>query len=254
MSVSDQTIGLIAKEFFDGGGFSGSRIDNVWIVAGVGKYLPTGPSNKLTKVQTGLTNLRDGCTQDGKDLGPQKEKLRTVIKEIATELEIDLDGNSRLAKALTKDGFASDGSGEVIGAKKDTPATRLAEYLDELFQGDERFDVARNHYMQANAAFDNRHWESANAQFRSAFEATFNVLAHANGCPPNKNGGVARKWLQGNDLLDKGEADLIQSFGSFASDAGSHAGLSDQGECQLRRHFVTALMVYGIKKLSEVPS
>jgi hypothetical protein len=36
---------------------------------------------------------------------------------------------------------------------------------------------------------------------------------------------------------------------AFAGRAGSHAGISDQVDAQLRRHFATALTSFGIAKL-----
>jgi hypothetical protein len=44
-------------------------------------------------------------------------------------------------------------------------------------------------------------------------------------------------------------ADLFKAFMAFAGRDGSHAGVSDQTEAQLRRHMATALMSFVIAKL-----
>lgn len=257
MSVTNNTIGLLAKEFEGGGGPSHSMIENIWMTADADRYLPPeqypdgSKNNKQKRVLKGLKNLRDGFRDGTSSFNSDPEKLREVVQGIANELNLDFTSKNRLVLALIDDGFSLSGSGAVVGNTEDSPTSRLADYLEELFDEDEVYEIARNHYAQAMSAFDRAHWESANAQFRSAFEATFDALASMNDCPTNKKGGAARKWLQDEGLLDKGEAGLVQSFGSFASDAGSHAGISDRSECQLRRHFVTALMVYGIEKLGE---
>jgi hypothetical protein len=50
-------------------------------------------------------------------------------------------------------------------------------------------------------------------------------------------------------LLANDEAELTRAFMAFAGRAGSHAGISDQVDAQLRRHFATALTSFGIAKL-----
>jgi hypothetical protein len=109
--------------------------------------------------------------------------------------------------------------------------------------------VARRHYQQANRAFDNRDYEAANAQFRSAFDAVFDALATGIGAPARCKGGAARKWLAEKGYLDQDESELLRSFSAFAGSSGSHAGLSDATDSQLRRHFATALIAFGISKL-----
>jgi hypothetical protein len=132
----------------------------------------------------------------------------------------------------------------------DEPADRLAEHVEELFGGSDEFEVARRHYEQASRAFDRGDYEAANAQYRAAFDATYNVLAHAKGCPARRRGGDARRWLAENGFLEGDESDLLKTFFTFAGRAGSHAGLSDAADSQLRRHFTTALIAFGIGKLA----
>jgi hypothetical protein len=110
--------------------------------------------------------------------------------------------------------------------------------------------VAQRHYEQVARAFDRRDFEAANAQYRSALDATYDALAAGRGCPPRKTGGEARKWLAENGHLEGDESELLRTAAAFAGRAGSHAGLSDAADCQLRRHFVTALITFGLSKLS----
>ena len=70
---------------------------------------------------------------------------------------------------------------------------------------------------------------------RSACDARFDALSHSKGCPKNMTGGVARKWLEEKGLLAKDEAELTKAFMAFAGRAGSHTGISDQVDAQLRR-------------------
>ncbi len=51
--------------------------------------------------------------------------------------------------------------------------------------------------------------------------------------------------------LQKDEGDLIKAFMAFAGKAGSHAGISDQAESQLRRHMATALISFAVLKRDE---
>jgi hypothetical protein len=118
-----------------------------------------------------------------------------------------------------------------------------------LFGERSELDVARNHYAQANRAFDRGDWEAANAQFRSACDAVYDTLAQRHGCPPNKTGGKARQWLEINGFIELDEADLLRAFMAFAGRAGSHAGLSGAADSQLRRHLATALIAFGVAKL-----
>ena len=151
----------------------------------------------------------------------------------------------KLDAALAKDGLAVYDSEE----PKDEPADRLATFLGSLFADRPALKVARRHYEQATRAFERGDWEAANSQFRSACDATFDALAHAKGCPTGKKGGVARRWLEEHSFLEKDEAELSRAFMAFAGRAGSHAGISDQVDAQLRRHMATALMSFVIAKL-----
>jgi hypothetical protein len=159
-----------------------------------------------------------------------------------------IDAN-QVEASLANDGFMLQGEHLAETRPADEPADRLASYLDEIFGNRAEFAVARNHYEQANEAFDRQHWEAANSQFRSALDATYDVLAAQHGCPATKTGGAARKWLVDQRLIEEDESELLKAFATFAGTAGSHAGMSDATECQLRRHFVTALIVFGITKL-----
>jgi hypothetical protein len=236
---------LLAKPFEGGMGPSHAVIELIWATAGAETYLPA-EGNKLQRVLGGLKALQDRAG-DPFD-GAAARQLEQVVSELATRLmlesEVDAD---QLDAALAKDGYAMyAGDGDA----RDEPVDRLAAFLRTLFGERSTLDVARNHYEQATRAFERDDWEAANAQFRSACDATFDALAHAKGCPKNKKGGAARQWLETSGLLAKDEADLTRAFMAFAGRAGSHAGISDQVDAQLRRHFATALMSFVITKLN----
>jgi hypothetical protein len=216
----------------------------IWTEAGADEYLP-GEGNKMQRVLGGLKAMQHHARDPL--YGQQASKqLQQVVSELATRLMVeDAVDASQLDVALAKDGpgdYAAD-------AHKDEPVDRLAVFLMGLFGDRPTLAVARRHYEQATRAFERDDWEAANAQFRSACDATFDALAHAKGCPRARKGGDARKWLQEKGLLAKDEADLVRSFVAFAGRAGSHAGISDQVDAQLRRHFATALLSFAIAKL-----
>lgn len=244
MALSAKTISLLARPFDGGDGPSHSSIDLIWAEAGAERFLPE-EGNKVQRVLGGLKRLAERA---GDPLNPQADnQLAQVVSGLATTLlasnNVDAD---QLDAALAKDGFASFRGKPV---ERDEPVDRLAAFLAALFGDREAFKVARRHYEQATRAFQREDWEAANSQFRSACDAAFDALAHANGCPKGKNGGEARKWLEANDLLAKDEAELTRAFMAFAGRAGSHAGISDQVDSQLRRHMATALTSFAIEKL-----
>jgi hypothetical protein len=251
VTLSNRTIALLAQPFEGGDGPSHSAIELIWTSAGAYDYL--GDGNKMARVLSGLRALQRGrrASADGPGLPPDPKKLGEVAADLATLLMsrgfVDAD---ELEAAFAKDGFTVE-RGEVAAVRPtDEPADRLAEHVTALFGDDPRWHVAGNHYEQGGRAFDRGDWEAANAQFRSALDASYDELAHGLGCPRNRKGGDARKWLTTNGHLEQDEAELLRSFAVFAGRAGSHAGLSGAADAQLRRHFATALIAFGIAKLS----
>lgn len=249
MKLSNRTIALLSQPFEGGGGPSHSVIELIWEGAGASGYL--GEGNKLERVLGGLRSLQSGRRPDAGQpgLSPDEDKLREVVADLATRLmtqeQVDVD---ELHRALTDDGFAVF-EGDVSPVKPaDQPADRLAQYVQDLFGSRADLKVAANHYAQATRAFDREDWEAANSQFRSSFDATFDALAQALGAPPTKKGGKARAWLQEKGILEKDAADLVRAFAVFAGRDGSHAGLSEAADAQLRRHFATALIAFGLAK------
>jgi hypothetical protein len=243
VSLSNSTIAFLAEPFFGGNGPSHAS----------GYIVPEAEANKRDRVLYGLRWLRDGRPMDDPlvpDLAPDDGRLRTVAAELIVKLlEGEFVAEQRVSEALARDGLELDGDHLVDARPVDDPADQIAEEVARLFGERLELAVARNHYEQAERAFDHGDWEAANAQFRSAFEATYDALAAAMGCPPNRTGGAARMWLQNNGHIDEDEADLMRTFATFAGRAGSHAGLSDATDSQLRRHFATALIAFGVAKL-----
>jgi hypothetical protein len=250
VALSNRTLALLAQPFEGGDGPSHSTIELIWTSADAIDYLPA-EGNKLNRVLGGLRALQGGLPAGplGAPLAPDDEKLRLVAGDLASRLMasnvVDADA---LEAAFARDGFQLDDDLTPV-RPPDEPADRLAAHVLSLFGERPELDVARNHYEQANRAFDRGDWEAANAQFRSACDATYDVLAQRHGCHSSKTGGRARQWLQTNSFLEVDEAELIRTFMAFAGRAGSHAGLSGAADSQLRRHFATALIAFAIAKL-----
>jgi len=251
MSLSNRTIAMLAEPFQGGGGPSHSTVELVFTLGDAIDYLPQ-EGNKLDRVLTGLRHLQNGRAEGGglAERAADHAKLRAVAAEIAMRLmatnAVDAD---RLTEAFAADGYTLDGNELAAARPAGAPADRLVAHVGELFGDGADFAVARNHFEQASSAFDRGDYEAANSQFRAAFDATFDVLAHAHGCPPGRTGGNARRWLADNGHLEEDESELLKTFFAFAGRAGSHAGLSDAADSQLRRHFATALIAFGIGKL-----
>lgn len=251
MGLSNRTLALLAQPFEGGNGPSHSTIELVWTAADADSYLPA-EGNKLDRVLGGLRALQRGARAraGAVDLPADDEKLGFVAGDLAARLmATGMADTDALEAALARDGYALGGSGLNPVRPPDEPADRLARHVIGLVAHREDLRVARNHYEQANRAFDRGDWEAANAQFRSACDAVYDVLAQHHGCPDNKSGGKARQWLQSEGVLEPDEADLIRTFMAFAGRAGSHAGLSGAADSQLRRHFATALIAFALAKL-----
>lgn len=120
-----------------------------------------------------------------------------------------------------RDGFHLDADDLSAVRPSDEPADRLSTHVLALFGERNELGVARSHYEQANRAFDRGDWDAANAQFRSACDATYDALAAYHGSPSGKTGGRARQRLQANRFLDTDEAELLRAFMAFAGRAGS---------------------------------
>jgi hypothetical protein len=225
-------------------------IELIWSGAGALTYL--GEGNKLERVLGGLQALQNGRPAGARNprLDPDETKLRMVIAGLAPRLMVERGVDAEaLDDALKADGFAVFDGDVSATPPADQPVDRLAQYVEDLFGKRPELAVAANHYAQASRAFERKDWEAANAQFRSSFDAAYDALAKAKGAPTKKVGGKARAWLEGEELIDKDLAALLQAFGGFAGRAGSHAGISEGADAQLRRHVATALIAYAIVRL-----
>jgi hypothetical protein len=253
VALSNRTITFLAEVFYGGTGPTHREIQFIWDLNGAGAYLP--PEEEATKrdrVLYGLRHLRDGRASDGAraDLAQDEDRLHLVAGELAAKIiEDDPAQEDAVREALANDGFALDGDRLVAEAPSDDLADELAGEVLRLFGDRDDMAVARNHLEQAERNFAAGDWEAANSQYRSAYDATYDTLAHARGCPATRTGGSARKWLQDNGHLDEDEADLMREFATFAGRNGSHAGISDAVDSQLRRHMATAVIRFGIAKL-----
>jgi hypothetical protein len=241
---------LLALPFEGGAGPSHAAVELLFDASDAADYLPEG--TKLDRVLYGLQYLRDGRPGDmpWEDLPADEDRQHSVAADLANRLiDANLLDPARLEEALERDGLSLVGDRLAEARARDDPADRLAAHVLGLFGDRPELRVARRHYEQAQRAFDRNDWEAANAQFRSSFDATYDTLAHARGCPRSRRGGSARMWLQNNGRIEEDEADLMRAFATFAGRAGSHAGLSGATDAQLRRHMATALIAFGVAKL-----
>ena len=252
MGLSNRTLALLARPFEGGNGPSHSALELIWTTADALDYLPSQDQNKLNRVLTGLRILGQGGKPEAgrAALSPDSDKLRLVVGDLSARLMaaelLDLDG---FEAALASDGFSLEGDSLVLARPPSGPADKLADYVAELLAGRDELTVALRHYEQANRAFERGDWEAGNAQFRSSCDAVFDAMAHGRGCATAKRGGQARKWLQERGFLEQDEAELTRSYMAFAGRAGSHAGVSEAADAQLRRHFAAALITFAVMKL-----
>jgi hypothetical protein len=254
MSLSNSTIALFSDAFYGGNGPTHADIDFIWNINGATQYtLPEAEAIKRNRVLYGLRWLRDGRPINDPwlaDLPADDAKLRSVAGELANRLvEGQYVERGRIAEALARDGLVLDEDRLLDARPVDGPADEIAEDVARLLGDRPELAVARNHYEQAQRAFGRGDWEAANAQFRSAYDASYDALAHAMGCSVERTGGSARMWLKEEGHIDEDESDLMRTFATFAGRAGSHAGLSDANDSLLRRHIATALIAFGVAKL-----
>jgi hypothetical protein len=200
VSLSNRTIALLADAFFAGGGPSHRTIESIWRLNGAGAYmLPEAEANKQDRVLYGLRWIRDGLHRGGwdPDLLADEARLHAVAGELASAL---VDGGNvdvgQLEEALARDGLALEGDRLVEGRPRDESADEAADQALRMLGEHDELAVARNHFEQAERAFDRGDWEAANSQYRSAFDATYDALAYSNGCPASRTGGRARAWLE----------------------------------------------------------
>ncbi len=239
MQLSPATMSMLAGPFENGNGPSHDVIETIWTGAGAIELLPEDGS-KSSRVLRGLDALQRSDSDEA--------RLRKVVFVLSARLQTqgELDMNE-FQRSLEKDGLSLSQTG--LESTGDRPDVRLEQHVEELFGSKDRFEVARRHYRLGNQAWRRHEWESANAQYRSACDAVFNELALSKGCPSGRKGGQARQWLEGEGLLSKKEAALVKAFMDYAGENGSHAGVSDAAECQLRRHFATAIITFALTKL-----
>jgi hypothetical protein len=255
VSLSNRTIAFFSDVFYAGNGPTHADIDLIWNINGAARYVPAEADGviKRLRVLYGLRWLRDGRQVDDpglQDLPADDEKLRRVAAELANRLVQGLYvERERVDEALARDGLALAGDHLVAARPVDEPADEISAEVTRLLGEREELAVARTHYEQAQRAFDRGDYEAANSQFRSAYEGTYDVLAHTMGCPANLTGGDARRWLWQQGHVEEDESDLMRTFATFAGRAGSHAGLSDATDSQLRRHMAAALIAFGVAKL-----
>jgi hypothetical protein len=112
-------------------------------------------------------------------------------------------------------------------------------------------DTAARHFELAESAFDRGEWESANAQMRSYLEAIFEGAAKVL-LRWELKGGMARKRLSDEGILEAKEAEVVRSVMSLAHERGSHAGRSEPEEAHIRRLLGQAVALMGLSLLPDL--
>lgn len=230
---------MLTGPFENGNGPSHDVIETIWTGAGAVELLPEEGS-KASRVWKGL----DALQRSDSDEARLKNVVFVLVARLRAQGDFDFE---ELEQSLGKDGLSIEQAH--VQQVSESPDVRLAQHVEELFGTSDRFQIARRHYGLGNQAWQRSEWESANAQYRSACDAVFDELALSKGCPPLRKGGQARQWLEDSGLLSKKEASLVKAFMNYAGENGSHAGVSDATECQLRRHFATAIIAFALTKL-----
>jgi hypothetical protein len=124
--------------------------------------------------------------------------------------------------------------------------TALARELEE-----HGFPIASNHYRQAFDAFKSRQWEASNGQLRSTFE---NVLVEATRRAfgwTGKSGGQALEMLLQKGALDKNEHDYLRGLWGMSHSNGSHPGMSNETEAELRLAAITSAVRFILNGVAE---
>ena len=160
-----------------------------------------------------------------------------------------------LRKALRADGFDLDDEGRVVPFLSPEVDPRREQGLLESRLSDARFEIARNHFIQAVDNAGDGNWESANSQIRSFLEALCDVVAEClyegSGEAPKR--GDARKLMQDRGFLSKNESCLLGAFFAVLHGEGSHPGKSSETDCHRRRLMAVALANYYLDRLDEWP-
>jgi len=192
--------------------------------------------------------------------------LDSIVKEALRELypRADSDQGRReyffrrfpdLDVALRADGFQVQ-DGELIPVISAFIKPAAEEALLETLLDKYEFAIAKNHLKQSYENYIEGNWEAANGALRSFLQDVFDQIALIIAPQEAKQkapGGERRKLLQEKDFIETDtEAKLVSGFFQFASNRGSHPGISNESDCRLRRYIAVALASYYLEKLEEL--
>ncbi|MCH7573751.1 MAG: hypothetical protein IIA59_01375 [Candidatus Marinimicrobia bacterium] len=175
-------------------------------------------------------------------------------------LNSDFSGHEecvRLVQCLRSDGYDIQ-NGEIVGFDfPDEQVTEEVSVIEQRLKSRGMDDVAI-HMDQAHQNYIDQNYEASNAMLRSALEGTINhiaiIKAGSEAYIPRSNPKFLaprdyRNYLEVSGFLESDEMDLLNRFYGYASQDGSHPGISSEPECRLRRLFTIALVQYLLEKL-----
>lgn len=114
-------------------------------------------------------------------------------------------------------------------------ATALAEDLKS-----HGMDIAANHFDQAFQSLTAERWEAANGQLRATYEDVLIEVARTKFGWTGNSGGQALDVLHGKKALNGHEHDYLKGLWGMSHTNGSHPGMSNQTEAQIRMQSIVA--------------
>jgi len=154
--------------------------------------------------------------------------------------------------ALRADGFQVR-DGELVPVISPFVESAKEEALLETLLDKYRFAIAKNHLKQSYENYIEGNWETANGALRSFLQDVFDQIASIiapQEAGQKTPGGERRNLLQEKGFIESNtEARLVSSFFQFASQKGSHPGISSESDSRLRRYMAVALASYYLEKL-----
>ena len=188
--------------------------------------------------------------------------VKEALREFYPRADSDQDQRQRffekfpdLDVALRADGFQMQ-DGEFIPVISAFIEPAEEEALLETLLDKYEFAIAKNHLKQSYENYIEGNWEAANGALRSFLQDVFDQIALIIAPQEAKQkapGGERRKLLQEKDFIETDtEAKLVSGFFQFASNRGSHPGISNESDCRLRRYIAVALASYYLEKVEEL--
>ena len=189
---------------------------------------------------------------------PQANKERdesSFYKLMQTSLK---GANSELTKALQLEGWDVSEFGVVsLAGPLAEPAAEENIVVQKLkVQG---MAEVINLLGQSYENYNQNRFEAANAMTRTALESLAKLIAEkiatvrGEAVPKSSSRGYQprdyRDYLKTVSFIDTDEHELLRTFYSYASSAGSHPGLSNQTDARLRRFIVIGLCLFYLEKL-----